>query len=172
MKLGQEQLKNYSTNVTIQSLPTYIYDHDIHPNPSSAIVHFKAIGHFRNRQKRVHRCMKCFTFCENIKTIINPRYQELRIYFKHMSWRGETCGNKGGFSRYFLPTLMTDWALIFTGLLFYISCHVIHRVWAFGQSVYRQCLMALGQVTLKEFHFLTEIKTSFTVTELDSLIIL
>ena len=32
------------------------------------------------------------------------------LIFKHMSWHGETCENKGGFSCYFLPTLKTDWA--------------------------------------------------------------
>ena len=40
--------------------------------------------------------------------------------------------NKGGFSRYFLPTPMTDWAKIFTGLLFDIEV-VIHEVWVFEQ---------------------------------------
>ena len=113
-----------------------------------------AIGHSRHRKKkftdlqrtyRVYRrysgerlllkyySIKCFTFWENIKTIINSRYRELRIYFKHMSWHGEMCGNKGGWSRYFLPIPMTDWAVIFRGLLFYSTRSVIHEVWSFGQ---------------------------------------
>ena len=50
----------------------------------------------------------------------------------YMSWHGETCGNKRGFCHYFLSTPMTDWASIFTGLLFYKEV-VIHEVWAFGQ---------------------------------------
>ena len=52
--------------------------------------------------------MNCITFEKTLK-----QYQfsilELRIYFKHLSWHGETCGNKSGFSWYFLPTQMTNW---------------------------------------------------------------
>ena len=53
-----------------------------------------------------------------------------------MLWHGETCGNKGEFSRYFLPTPITDWAKIFTGLLFSIEV-AIHEVWALDNTVYR-----------------------------------
>ena len=51
--------------------------------------------------------MKCFTFWEDINTIINSQYREQLIYYEHLLWH---CINIGGFSRYFLPTLMTDWA--------------------------------------------------------------
>jgi len=82
-------------------------------------LQFKAIIHYRNRRKKSSQIykqltgltegcgkslllkyysMKCFTFWENIKTIINSRYRELQIFFKHMSWHVETCRNKGGFS--------------------------------------------------------------------------
>ena len=46
------------------------------------------------------------------KTLKQYQFSISRItdLFKHMSWHGETCGNKGGFSRYFLPTPMTNWA--------------------------------------------------------------
>ena len=47
--------------------------------------------------------MKCFSFWENIKTIINSRYRELQLYFKYMSWLCETYRNKGGFSQLFSP---------------------------------------------------------------------
>ena len=40
---------------------------------------------------------------------------------------------------------MTDWALIFTGLLFDIEV-VIHEVWALDKSVYRKGPMALKQL--------------------------
>ena len=66
----------------------------------------------------------------------------LLIYFKHMSWHGETCRNKGRFSRYFLPTPMNDWAYVFTELSCYIEV-VIHEVWALDNTVYRKCPMAL-----------------------------
>ena len=36
------------------------------------------------------------------------QYQFSLNTFKHMSWHGETRGYKGGFSRYFIPTPMTD----------------------------------------------------------------
>ena len=69
---------------------------------------------------------------KTLKHLSINRYRELRMYFKHMSYHGETCGNKAGFSRYFLPTPLTDSASIFTCLLFYIKV-VIHEVWAFRQ---------------------------------------
>ena len=62
-----------------------------------------------------------------------------------MSWHGETRGNKGGFFRCFLPTPMTDWAKIFTGLLFDIEV-VVHKVWTLENTVYRNGPMALKQV--------------------------
>ena len=68
--------------------------------------------------------MKCFTFWENIKTIINSPHRELRIYSKHMSWHGETCGNKGRFSRYFLPTPMTNIESKFSQV-----CYFIYKLW-------------------------------------------
>ena len=76
--------------------------------------------------------MECFDFRENIKTIINYRGRELRIYFKHMSWHGETCGNKGGFSHLFSPDSDDRLNLNFHRFVIFISV-VIHEVWAFGQ---------------------------------------
>ena len=52
---------------------------------------------------------------------------------------GET--DNGGFSRYFLPTPMTNWAKLFTGLLFDIEV-MIHEVWALDNTVYRKGPMA------------------------------
>ena len=86
--------------------------------------------------------MKCFTFWENIETIINSRQRELRIYSKHMSWHGETCGNKGGFP------------VIFSRLQWPIEpkfsqvCYFIYKLWytkcgPWDNTVYRKCPMAL-----------------------------
>ena len=63
-----------------------------------------------------------------------------------MSWHGETRGNKGGFFRCFLPTPLTDWAYIFTGLLFDIEV-VVHKVWALDNTVYRKGPMALSSIS-------------------------
>ena len=61
-----------------------------------------------------------------------------------MSWHGETCANKGGFSHYFLLTYMYDdpFSPIFTCLLFYISCDM-------GNTVYRKCPMTLNKYTFR-----------------------
>ena len=62
-----------------------------------------------------------------------------------MSWHGETCGNKGGFSRYFLPTPMTIWPK------FSQVCYFIYKLWytrcgPFDNTVYRKCPMALSRI--------------------------
>ena len=58
---------------------------------------------------------------------IDSRYRELRIYFKHMSWHGETCRNKGGFSCYFLPTPETLPKCPMALTLYTQSCEKYHR---------------------------------------------
>ena len=69
-------------------------------------------------------------------------------------------GHKGGFSRYFPPTPMTDLAQIFTGLLFDIDIEVvIHEVWALDTTVYRKGPMALIKYLLTHRTQFTRIDT-------------
>ena len=68
-------------------------------------------------------------------------YRELRIYFKHMSWHGETCGNKGGFSRYFVPDDRLSLNL-HRFVILYRSCDTR----AFDITVYWKCPLALRGV--------------------------
>ena len=82
--------------------------------------------------------MKCFTFWENIKTIINSRYRELWIYFTHMSWHGETVGFPVIFSRLRWPIEPK----------FSQVCYFLYKLWyticgPLENTVYRKCPMAL-----------------------------
>ena len=62
-------------------------------------------------------------FEKTLKQFINSRYRELWTYFKHISWHGETCRNKGGFSRYFLPTPMM------IEPKFSQVCYFVYKLW-------------------------------------------
>ena len=79
--------------------------------------------------------MKCFTFRENIKTIINSRCRELQIYFKHISCTAKRAETRVGFPRYFLLTPMTE-VCYFLYQLWYTKCGPLDN------TVYRKCPMA------------------------------
>ena len=104
--------------------------------------YFKAIIHFRyRRKKKVHRftgftegngerlllkyySMKCFTFWENIKTISILDSENYGFILNTiMSWHSETCGNKSGFSSYFLPSpIEPKFSQVCYFMLWYTKC--------------------------------------------------
>ena len=80
------------------------------------------------------------------KTLKQYQFSIARItdLFKHISWHGETCRNKSGFSRYFLPTPMTDFHRL---VIIYISCDT--RSVGLGQNCLSKVFNGLKSPFLK-----------------------
>ena len=121
-----------------------LYTFDTEKKKKSSQIYKKLIGFTEGNGERLllkYYSMKCFTFWENIKTIINSCCRELQIYFKHMSWHGENVRKQGWVPPLFSPDSDDRLSLNFHRfVIFYISCDTQSvGLW----TVYWKCPMSL-----------------------------